>query len=134
MRFFSRVRMCAPQLRVASPSFSSARCPSATVARPSWSRSHLVPVFSLHAQRMHIALAHMYTYTLGHVGPLGPSLLINGLLVPGVLVGPTLHWDHTAIAPLAQWPRTAVPFPAQDFQTTRHTILICLRPAPALDQ
>ena len=83
---------------------------------------------------MHIALAHMYTYILGHVGPLGPSLLINGLLRPGVLVGPTLHWDHTAIAPLAQWPRTAVPFPAQDFQTTRHTILICLRPAPALDQ
>jgi hypothetical protein len=42
--------------------------------------ARLVPVpfgpgfFLYTLQRIHIALAHMYAYILGHVGPLGPSL------------------------------------------------------------
>ena len=79
----------------------------------------LVPVplgpssFCIRTQRTaYCPRPHVRTYILGHVGPLGPSLDINGLLVPVYRVGPTLYWGHAPVTPLAQGPRTAMAFPA----------------------
>ena len=89
------------------------------LARLSRGAAGLVPVplgpssFCLRAQRTaYCRRAHVRTYILGHVGPLGPSLSINGLLVPVVVLGPTFYWGHAPVAPLAQGPRTAIALPA----------------------
>ena len=81
--------------------------------------TELVPVplgpscFCIRTQRTaYCPRPHVRTYILGHVGPLGPSLDINGLLVPVFRVGPTLYRGHAPVTPLAQGPRTAMALPA----------------------